>query len=75
MFSSFLSLVKVFSSNDLVKISAMLGVCFVAEDPVGKKHLRQILSKAAPKLSSMKLRHNGMSQDEGLHRLKDEMTD
>jgi hypothetical protein len=40
-----------------------------------KKHLRQILSKAAPKLSSMKLRHSGMPQDEGLHRLKDEMTD
>jgi uncharacterized small protein (DUF1192 family) len=32
-----------------------------------KKHLRLVLSKAAPKLSSMKLRHSGMSQDEGLH--------
>jgi hypothetical protein len=40
-----------------------------------KKHLRQILSKAVLKLSSIKLRHSGMSQDEGLHRLKDEMTD
>jgi hypothetical protein len=40
-----------------------------------KKHLRQILSNAVPKLSSIKLRHSGMSQDEGLHRLKDEMTD
>jgi hypothetical protein len=39
-----------------------------------KKHLRQILSKAVPKLSSIKLRHSGMSQDEELHRLKDEMT-
>jgi hypothetical protein len=40
-----------------------------------KKHLRQILSKAMPKQSSIKLRHNGMPQDKGLHRLKDEMTD
>jgi hypothetical protein len=40
-----------------------------------KKHLRQILSKAVPKLSSIKLRHSGMSQDEGLHRLKYEMID
>jgi hypothetical protein len=40
-----------------------------------KKHLRQILSRAVPKLPSIKLRHSGMSQDEGLHRLKDEMTD
>jgi hypothetical protein len=39
-----------------------------------KKHLRQILSKAVPKLSSIKLRHNGMSQDEGVNRFKDEMT-
>jgi hypothetical protein len=39
-----------------------------------KKHLRQILSKAVPKLSSMKLRHIDMSQDEGVNRLKDEMT-
>jgi hypothetical protein len=40
-----------------------------------KKHLRQILSKAVPKLSSIMLRHSGMSQDEGLHRLKAKMTD
>jgi hypothetical protein len=40
-----------------------------------KKHLRQILSKAVPKLSSIKLQHSGMSQDEGLHQLRDEMTD
>jgi hypothetical protein len=53
----------------------LLGVCFVAEDPIRKKHLRQILSKAVPKLSSIKLRHSGMSQDEGLNRLKDKMTD
>jgi hypothetical protein len=39
-----------------------------------KKHLRQILSKAVPKLSSIKLQHSGMSQDEGVNRLKDEMT-
>jgi hypothetical protein len=40
----------------------LLGICFV-------------ISKAVPKLSSIKLRHSGMSQDEGLNRLKDEMTD
>jgi hypothetical protein len=39
-----------------------------------KKHLRQILSKAVPKLSSIKLRHSSMSQDEVGNRLKDEMT-
>jgi hypothetical protein len=39
-----------------------------------KKHIRQILSKAVLKLSSIKLQHNGMSQDEGVNRLKDEMT-
>jgi hypothetical protein len=38
-----------------------------------KKHLRQILSKAVPKLSPIKLRHSDMSQD-GVNRLKDEMT-
>jgi hypothetical protein len=39
-----------------------------------KKHLRQILSKAVPNLSPIKLRHSDMSQDEGVNRLKDEMT-
>jgi hypothetical protein len=39
-----------------------------------KKHLRQILSKAEPKLSPIKLRHSHMSQDERVNRLKDEMT-
>ena len=34
----------------------LLGVCFIAEDPKGRKHLRQILSEAAPKLSPIKLR-------------------
>jgi hypothetical protein len=43
----------------------LLGVCFVAEDP--KK-------KQAPKLLSIKLRHKDKSQDEGLNRLKDELT-
>jgi hypothetical protein len=57
------------------KLQAMvLGVCFVAEDPKEIKYLRQILSKAAPKLSPIKLRHSDMSQDEGVNRLKDEMT-
>jgi hypothetical protein len=52
----------------------LLGVCFVAEDPKGTKHLRQILLEAAPKVSSVKLRHNDRSQDEGVNRLKDKMT-
>jgi hypothetical protein len=52
----------------------LLGVCFVAEDPKGRKHLRQILLEAAPKLSPIKLRHNDRSQDEEVNRLKDEMT-
>jgi hypothetical protein len=52
----------------------MLGVCFVPEDPKERKHLRQILSRAAPKLSPIKLRNSDMSQDEGVNRLKDEMT-
>jgi hypothetical protein len=42
-----------------------LGVSFVAEDPKEREHLRQILSEAAPKLSPIKLRHSGRSQDEG----------
>jgi hypothetical protein len=49
-------------------------VCFVAEDPKEIEHLRQILSEAAPKLSPIKLRHGDRSQDEGVDRLKDEMT-
>jgi hypothetical protein len=52
----------------------LLGACFVAEDPKGRKHLRQILSEATPKLSPIKLRRNDKSQDEGVNRLKDEMT-
>jgi hypothetical protein len=52
----------------------LLGICFVAEDPKERKHLRQILSRAALKLSLIKLRHSNMPQDEGVNRLKDEMT-
>jgi hypothetical protein len=52
----------------------LLGVCFVVEDPKEREHLRQILSEAAPKLSPIKLRHSDRSQDEGVNRLKDEMT-
>jgi hypothetical protein len=52
----------------------LLGVCFVAKDPREGKHLRQIFSKAAPKLSPIELRHSDKSQDEGVNRLKDEMT-
>jgi hypothetical protein len=52
----------------------LLGVCFVAEDPKEREHLRQILLEVAPKLSPIKLRHSDRSQDEGVNRLKDEMT-
>jgi hypothetical protein len=52
----------------------MLGVCFIAEDPKEREHLRQILSEAASKLSPIKLRHSDRSQDEGVNRLKDKMT-
>jgi hypothetical protein len=45
----------------------VLGVCFVAEDPKEREHLRQILSEAAPKLSPIKLRHSDRSQDEGVN--------
>jgi hypothetical protein len=56
------------------KRSSTAKVCFVAEDPKEREHLRQILSEAAPKLSPIKLRHSDGSQDEGVNRLKDEMT-
>jgi hypothetical protein len=52
----------------------LLGVCFVAEDPKAREHLRQILLEAAPKLSPIELWHNDRSQDEGVNQLKDEMT-
>jgi hypothetical protein len=52
----------------------LLGVCFVAEDPNEREHLRHILSETAPKLSPIKLRPSDRSQDEGVNRLKDEMT-
>jgi hypothetical protein len=52
----------------------LLGVCFVAEDPKEREHLRQILSEATPKLSPIKLQYSDRSQDEGVNRLKDELT-
>jgi hypothetical protein len=52
----------------------LLGVCFVAEDPKKREHLRQILSEATPKLLPIKLRHSDRSQDEGANRLKDGLT-
>jgi hypothetical protein len=52
----------------------LLGVCFVAEDPKEREHLRQILSGAATKLLPIELRHSDRSQDEGANRLKDELT-
>jgi hypothetical protein len=57
-----------------IHLQVLLGVCFVAEYPKEREHLRQILSGTAPKLSPIKLRHNDRSQDEGVNRLKDEMT-
>jgi hypothetical protein len=52
----------------------LLGVCFIAEDPKEREHLRQILSEAAPKLLPIKLLHSDRSQDEGANRLKDGLT-
>jgi hypothetical protein len=52
----------------------LLGACFVAEDPVRRNTFGSSSQKAVPKLSSIKLRHSGMSQDEGVNQLKDEMT-
>jgi hypothetical protein len=52
----------------------LLGPCFVAEGPAGKKHLRQTLSGAAPKLSPLKLRRYDRSQEKGVNRLKDEVS-
>jgi hypothetical protein len=52
----------------------LLGVCFVAEDPIEGEYLRQILSGAAPNLLPIKLRHDNRSRDEGANRLKDEVT-
>jgi hypothetical protein len=52
----------------------LLGVCFVAEDPVRRNTFGRSSQKAVPKLSFIKLRHRHMSQDEGVNRLKDEMT-
>jgi hypothetical protein len=52
----------------------LLGVCFVAEDPKERGYLQQDLSRVAPKPSPIELRHSDMPQDEGVNRLKDEMT-
>ena len=52
----------------------LLGVCFVAEDPKEREHLRKILSGAAPKLLPIELLHSDRSQYEGANRLKDGLT-
>jgi hypothetical protein len=52
----------------------LLGVCFVAEDPKEREHLRQILSGIVSKLLLIELRHSDRSQDKGTNRLKDELT-
>jgi hypothetical protein len=51
----------------------LLGVCFVAEDSK-KNTFERSFQKQAPKLLSIELRHKDKSQDEGLNRLKDELT-
>jgi hypothetical protein len=61
--------------KDEIEIGSIVGGMLHRRRSCMKKHLQQIFSKAALKLSPMKLRHNNMLQDEGLHRLKDEMTD
>jgi hypothetical protein len=43
----------------------LLGVCFVAEDPKKENTFGKILSRTAPKLSLIELRHSDKSQDEG----------
>jgi hypothetical protein len=72
LFTLFLMLYMLHSL--LMFIHILLEVCFVAEDPKAREHLRQILSEVAPKPSPIKLRHSDRSQDEGVNRLKDEMT-
>jgi hypothetical protein len=52
---------------------ALLGVCFVAEDPK-KNTFERSSQKQALKLLSVQLRHKDKSQDEGSNRLKDELT-
>jgi hypothetical protein len=52
----------------------LLGVCFIAKDPVRRNTFGRSSQKAVLKLSSIKLRHSDMSQDEGVNQLKDEMT-
>jgi hypothetical protein len=52
----------------------LLGSCFVAEGPAGRKHLQQICLYEIPMLPLIKLRHYSMSKDEGSNRLKDGIT-
>jgi hypothetical protein len=52
----------------------LLGVCFIAEDPKEREHLRKILSGEVPKLLPIELRHSDRSQDVGANRLKDGLT-
>jgi hypothetical protein len=58
----------------IVASVVLLGACFVTEDPIRRNTFDSSSQKAMPKLSSIKLRHSGMSQYEGVNRLKDEMT-
>jgi hypothetical protein len=62
------------ASISQISIRRVLGVCFIAEDPEERNTFSGSSQKAMPKLSPIKLWHSDMSQDEGVNRLKDEMT-
>jgi hypothetical protein len=51
----------------------LLRVCFVAEDPKERNTFGRSSEKQC-RSYPIKLRHSDMSQDEGVNRLKDEMT-
>jgi hypothetical protein len=69
------SRIKLVTKNDLAPRRGYYWGHASSPKILKKEHLRKILTKAAPKLPSMKLRYNDMSRDEGSDRLKDEMTD
>jgi hypothetical protein len=70
----FLSRVRLAKVHFILRALSLLGVCFIAEDPKEREHLRKILSGAAPKLLPIELRHSDRSQDEDANRLKDGLT-
>jgi hypothetical protein len=52
----------------------LLGVCFVVEDPVRRSTFGRSSQKVVLKLSFIKFRHSHVSRDEGVNRLRYEMT-